>query len=120
MAVNSLQDFRDLINNALTANGQAGGVLNAPHRGFWNTMNYQQFTTGTVPGVAEQGKPVRILVPGDSAHSNIINALQGTGIFGPAGDQDQMPANGPPFFTADQIAQLAAWIDHGCPDPAKG
>lgn len=119
MAVNSFQDFRDLINTVLTTNGEAARVPHAPHRGFWDTMSYLEFTTGNVPNVTEKGAPIRILIPGQSARSNIIDALAGTGIFGPTGDQDQMPANGPPYFTAPQIADLAAWIDNGCPDPAK-
>jgi hypothetical protein len=27
----------------------------------------------------------------------------------------RMPANGPPFFSDDDIATIAAWIDNGCP-----
>jgi hypothetical protein len=48
---------------------------------------------------------------GDSRNSNIIQAMQGVGsLFGPDGSYGQMPANGPPFFTADQIASVAAWM----------
>jgi hypothetical protein len=72
-------------------------------------MSYQEFTTGNVPGV---DPPTKILVVGNSAVSNIILALQGVGpLFGPTGNIGQMPADGPPYFTAPQIAEIAAWID---------
>jgi hypothetical protein len=57
-----------------------------------------------------------VIVKGNSANSNLIIALQGIGtVFGPDSVIGQMPANGPPFFTVDQIASIAAWIDNGCP-----
>ena len=91
----------------------------SPHLDFWNSMTYQQFITGNVPHVSDPntGKPMPILVVGNSASSNIIMALRGTpgtpfdpnnGAFG------QMPADGPPFFSPQQIQPIADWIDNGC------
>ena len=109
----SFAEVQQFITSVLTQNGQMGDVANAPHAAFWNTMTYQQFTTGNVPNI---NPSVPILVVGDSANSNLIQALQGVGpLFGPNGSYGQMPADGPPFFTQDQIDSIAAWIDAKCP-----
>src|ERR1700692_4434656 len=82
------------------------------------SLTYDQFVNGNVPGVTDPttNLPMPVLVKGNSANSNLIMALQGIGAaFGPDSEIGQMPANGPPFFTADQIASIAAWIDNGCP-----
>jgi hypothetical protein len=121
MPVTPLKTYADVqkfIASVLTANGES--AANAPHGTFWSSLSYTQFVTGNVPGVTnpDTGLPMPILVKGSSAQSNIILALQGaagtpfdpnTGSFG------QMPADGPPMFTADQIQSLANWIDAGCP-----
>src|SRR5271166_2598217 len=53
------------------------------HLAFWNTLTYEQFTTGDVPNISP---PVRILEIGNGAGSNIVQALQGVGpLFGPSG-----------------------------------
>ena len=59
-----------------------------------------------------------ILVKGDSAGSNLILALRGQGpLFNPDdGPFGQMPADGPPFFTEEQIKEIADWIDAGAPE----
>lgn len=116
MALTSFAQVQSFINQVLTANGEMGRVQNAPHKDFWNTLSYNDFTTGNVPNVLNNGQPLRILIPGNSGASILIQALQGTGIFDPnTGTQDRMPANGPPFFSDDQIKQIADWIDAGCP-----
>jgi hypothetical protein len=117
--LNSFADIQNFIDGVLAQNGEQGGVPHSPHKAFWRTLNYDQFLTGNVPGVTDPntGQPMPILVKGKSAESNLILSLQGQGpIFGPDGPIGQMPANGPPFFTADQIASIAAWIDNGCPE----
>jgi hypothetical protein len=112
MALTSFAQVQAFIDQVLTQNDNIASVPNAPHRSFWRTLTYEQFTTDNVPGV---DPPTQILVKGNSAASNIIQALQGTGpLFGPTGQFGQMPANGTPF-TAPQIAEIAAWIDAGCP-----
>jgi hypothetical protein len=60
---------------------------------------------------------VPILIKGKSAQSNLILSLRGMGpMFDPnIGSFGQMPANGPPMFTADQIQHITDWIDAGCP-----
>jgi hypothetical protein len=120
MAITPLNSFpavQQFIDQILTQNGEDGGVAASPHAAFWRTMSYGQFVNGNVPGVTDDaGNPMKILVIRDSANSNLIQSLRGmSGIFGPDGSIGQMPANGPPFFTADQIASIAAWIDNGCP-----
>jgi hypothetical protein len=88
---------------------QDDAINNSPHGAFWSTLSYNDFVTGDVPNM---GMPV--LVKGSSAKSNIILALTGQPPFD--GSQfSQMPADGPPFLTAAQIAPIAAWIDAGCP-----
>jgi hypothetical protein len=88
---------------------QSDSQNNAPHGAFWSTLDYNDFVTGDVPNIG-----VPILVKSSSATSNIILALQGLPPFDGSQFQ-QMPADGPPFLTAAQIAPLAAWIDAGCP-----
>jgi hypothetical protein len=111
MAINSFNDVQNFINQVLKANKEASDVPSAPHQDFWNSLTYAQFTQGNVPGVTDDNdKPVRILIPSNSAGSTIIQVLQGTSTL-----FDQMPANGPPFFTPDQVKDLADWIDAGCP-----
>jgi hypothetical protein len=121
MAITKLDHYPDVqqfIIAILLANGQR--AAGAPHKDFWATLSYNDFVNGNVPGVKDPvtHAPMPILVKGNSANSNIILALQGavgtvfdpdTGTFGP------MPANGPPFFTDDQIKSLADWIDRNCP-----
>jgi hypothetical protein len=112
MAINSFKDVQNFINQFLSDNHEASGVPTAPHKDFWNSLTYTQFTQGTVPGVTDDNdNPVRILIPNNSAASTIIQVLNGTStIF------DQMPANGPPFFSQPQVKELADWIDAGCPE----
>jgi hypothetical protein len=113
MALNSFAEVQAFITQVLTQNNEMGGVSGAPHGAFWSNLTYDQFTKGNVPGI---DPPVPILVVGDSQNSIIIQALQGTGpLFGPNGQYGQMPANGPPFFTTDQIKEIEGWIDNKCP-----
>ena len=116
--LNSFADVQKFINDVLSQNGEQGDVPHAPHKSFWTILTYDQFVGGNVPGVTDPdtGKPMPILVKGNSAQSNLILSLRGSGpIFDPNGPIGQMPANGPPFFSSDQIDSLAAWIDKGCP-----
>ena len=105
------------IDGILQSNGQTGDVPVAPHQSFWTTLNYKDFTTGTVPHVSGPGSPYPILVVGNGAGSNLVQALQGVGLFGPNGNMRQMPADGPPYFTNDQIRPIIDWVDAGCPNP---
>jgi hypothetical protein len=118
--IKNYSDLQQYIDSILTANGES--PVGNPHQQFWDTLNYNQFITGNVPNVADptSGQPMKILVVGNSKASNLILALQGAAgtVFDPGtGTFGQMPANGPPFFTAEQIAPIAAWIDAGCPNP---
>jgi len=117
--LNSFAAVQQFISQILSQNGEQGGVPVSPHKAFWKTMTYDQFVNGNVPGVSdpETAKPVPVLIKGNSAQSNLILALRGLGsMFGPNGDYGQMPANGPPYFSDDQIGSIAAWIDNGCPE----
>jgi hypothetical protein len=112
------------VNGILQQNNEASGVPSAPHKNFWETMSYEQFTTGNVPGVSfGPSPPYRILVAGDGAKSNFVLALQGTGpLFDPNnGVFGQMPANASPpaspYFTPAQIQPIIEWINNGCPNP---
>ena len=102
---------------ALNAFVQAAGVTPglAPHGAFWNSLTYEQFTTGNVPGNIVPG-PWKILVCGDSKASNIIQILSG---YGDAYNNfGQMPQPNPPYNPeqATLITELAAWIDAKCPN----
>jgi hypothetical protein len=104
-------DVQAALNAFVKQAGVAPGL--APHHIFWNTLTYEQFTTGNVPGVTHNG-PWKILEIGDSANSNIIQILQGHGkAFENFG---QMPRPSPPYNPEQDtlIKELAAWIDGGC------
>ena len=114
---------RILTNNisSTTGNNEEIDSENALHGTFWNTLSYDEFVNGNVPGIEDPntGQPMPILMKGNAAQSNIILALQGapgtpfdpnTGAFG------KMPADGPPFFTVDQIQPIAYWIDACSPE----
>jgi hypothetical protein len=120
MALTSYADVQAFITAVLAQNGEQGGVAAAPHQDFWATLSYNDFVNGPVPGVQDPGTggPLPILVKGNSAQSNLILSLRGQGpLFDPnTGTFGQMPANGPPMFTSDQVQQLADWIDAGCPE----
>jgi hypothetical protein len=112
------------LDGILQRNNELNGVATAPHKNFWDSLTYQQFTTGNVPGISfGPTPPYPILVVGDAASSNFVLALQGegplfdnnTGAFG------QMPANANPpampFLTAAEIQPIIDWINNGCPNP---
>jgi hypothetical protein len=107
------------ITKVMTDNNEMDGVPASPHKAFWNTLTYDAFVHGNVPHVTDPdtGKPLPILVVGDSSKSTLILSLRGEGpLFDPStGAFGQMPANGPPMFTAEQIKAIADWIDAGCP-----
>jgi hypothetical protein len=109
LIIGSYAQLGPYIDSILTANGDF--PVGNPHKNFWDTLTYQQFTTGNVPGVVDPTtkQPIKILVVGHSAQSNFINILKGPLLGIP-----QMPFDGTPF-TAAQIAPIAAWIDAGCP-----
>jgi hypothetical protein len=116
--LHSYAEFQAYIDAILDANGQL--PVGGPHRRFWGTMTYDEFVSGDVPHVSDPatGGPMKILTVGDSKSSIFVQALAGTPgtPFDPeTGDFGQMPANGPPYFTDEQIAPIAAWIDAGCP-----
>jgi hypothetical protein len=111
-------DVQQFIASILKANGQSWA--NAPHKNFWETLSYDDFVNGNVPHVKDPdtGAPMPILVKGKSAQSNLILSLRGAKgtVFDPdTGAIGQMPANGPQFFTDDQINSIADWIDRYCP-----
>jgi hypothetical protein len=108
MALNSFADVQAFITSTLQ--NLKVDPSSAPHLDFWNSLTYEQFTTGTVPGVDS----VPILVVGDADNSNIIQALQGKGPLFSNGTYGRMPFSGP-YFTDDQIAEIAAWINNKCP-----
>jgi hypothetical protein len=110
--IQSYAELQTYMNNMITLYGTS--ISSAPHHAFWNTLTYEQFTTGNVPGV---NPPVKILEVGNGTGSNIVQALQGVGpLFGPNGRIGQMPADGTGPWTAEQIQPLIAWIDANCPN----
>ena len=121
MAITKLDNFaavQQFIEQVLMDNSENGGVGFSPHKAFWKTLTYDQFVNGNVPGVQDPTTraALPILVKGNSAQSILILALQGSGPLFSDANFGRMPANGPPFFTDDQIASIAAWIDANCPE----
>jgi hypothetical protein len=124
MALNSYADVQNHLNNVIAQLGS--NIGRARHGAFWNSLTYQQFITGNVTNISRPpGDPPnangtwKILVVGQSANSNIIKALEGNPPFDGT-IFPQMPADGPPYFTQDQIQPLADWIDAKCPNPGAG
>jgi hypothetical protein len=105
MAITSYADFQKYMNDILKKN--ATDISSAPHKAFWNKLTEQEFRTGNVPNVQP---PTRICIPGDGKGSNIVQALQGVGLFDGSTFR-RMPADGSPFFTDDQIKPVIDWID---------
>ncbi len=122
ITMSNFADVQKYLSQFVTAAGVTPAL--APHGTFYQNLNYTQFTTGNVPGVAGY----KILVVGNSAKSNIVMALSGTpnSPFDPnSGTIGQMPQPNPPYNSsaptqADIIAALSAWIDAGCPNPSVG
>jgi len=119
MALNTFEDVKVFIDKVLTDIHKIGGVKFSPHGAFWNDLSYEEFVNGNVPGVQDPntGAGILILQKGRSAESTLILSLQGKGpLFDPiSGAFPRMPANGPPYFSTEQIAEIADWIDRGCP-----
>jgi len=115
MAISNYADFQAFMSETMAKLGADAEF--APHEAFWSTLSYDAFLQDNVPGIA---RAVRIVTPGDAAGSAFIQALKGEGIFTGAVFR-RMPAGGP-FFSDDQIAEIAAWINAGCPngDPVAG
>jgi hypothetical protein len=112
MAISNYADVQNALNTFVKQAGVTPGQ--APHGAFWNTMSYDQFTTGNVPGVP--GGPWKILVIGSSQQSNIIQILMGVGKA--ADTFGQMPQPNPPYNPEQTqlITDLSGWIDAGCPN----
>jgi hypothetical protein len=124
--LNNYADVQNLLNAFVAATVPPVTPGLAPHGIFWNTLSYEEFTTGNVPGVHYHGKALPILVIGNAAASNIIQALSGTAgsPFGPGGGIGQMPRPTPPYNSGNPsqtevIAALSEWINNGCPNPTS-
>ena len=95
----------------------------APHEDFWN-LSYAEFIAFSFPRSAGEDGTLRLLIPGDSAKSNLLKALKdGKGISVTQADGTttvvdikRMPPRGKKLPTADDLAKLAKWIDAGAPE----
>ncbi|MFC0513078.1 hypothetical protein ACFFGT_02665 [Mucilaginibacter angelicae] len=121
MALNNFKEVQAFITGVMEENKTEGAPPpKSPHKAFWQSMSYEDFTTGNVPGVKDPatGNAISILTIGDSASSNLILALRGEGpLFNPDhGAFGRMPANNQTPFSDVQIKELADWIDKGCPE----
>ena len=55
MALNSFADVQAFITQVLKNNSESAS--GAPHLDFWNSLTYEQFTTGNAPGVGPSADP---------------------------------------------------------------
>jgi uncharacterized membrane protein len=62
-------------------------------------------------GLMRGGDDGDVIVPGDSAHSPMVQRP-----MLPLDDDDHMPPEGKPQLTADEIALLKWWVDAGAPE----
>ena len=106
-AINSYSDVQNMFNDFVTKKGI--NIKGSPHKSFWNKLTYDEFKTGTVPGVG-----IKICNCGDSKTSNIVNILKGQ-IHSGGSDYPKMPLGGP-YFNQAQINEFAKWIDKDCPN----
>ncbi len=99
------------------------GAPNAGHENFWN-LPYAEFVALAFPySWDDPDVRVRLLVPYDSANSNIVRALRdGRDVDVTMADGTvvkrnvaRMPKGGKPM-APEQVAALARWIDAGCPE----
>jgi hypothetical protein len=123
VTINSYADVQNVLGQLVAANQLPIGQ--APHGAFYQTLSYQQFIAGNMPGVG--GGPdnggFKIVDVGNAKQSNIILALTGAAgtVFDPnSGSIGPMPQPNPPYNSAvpaqdDVIAALSAWIDNNCP-----
>ncbi len=108
-AINSWKDVKKFFNLCVVETSLGNNF----HGKFWDMpsktdkQNHTYFTTMNVPHVL--GGKVRICKPNHSDESMIISYLKGTDTNGL-----HMPQGGP-YYTGAQIAELAKWIDAGCP-----
>lgn len=121
MALHTYPEVQAFITKVMEENKKPGAPAPAaPHKAFWLTLSYKDFTEGNVPGVLDPvtKQPIPILIKGNSKASNLILSLRGLGaLFNPVnGSFGPMPANGRQLFTEEQVAELAGWIDAGCPE----
>jgi len=121
MALENYKAVQNFITEVMEENKVEGAAPpKSPHKAFWASLSYQDFTTGNVPGVKDPatGNPITILTVGNAETSNLILALRGEGpLFDPnKGAFGRMPANSQAPFTDEQINELAAWINNGCPE----
>jgi acetyl esterase/lipase len=121
MALNSFKDVQDFITRVMDENKVADAPPpKSPHKAFWLSLSYKDFTTGYVPGVKEPstGEPVAILTLGNSTASNLILALRGEGpLFAPeTGAFGRMPANSQKPFSDEQINEIADGLTAAVPN----
>ena len=123
VTISSYADVQNVLGQLVAANQLPIGQ--APHGAFYQTLSYQEFIAGNMPGVG--GGPddggFKIVQVGNSKQSNIILALTGAAgtVFDPnTGSIGQMPQPNPPYngevpTQSDVITALSAWIDNNCP-----
>lgn len=112
--INSYAAVQNLLNDFVTSAGVTPAL--APHKVFWEDLDYNEFVTGNVPGV--QGGTIPILVKGDADSSNLIKILKGPLT---SFRINQMPEYSPPYNAAspsqsDVINGLTYWIINNCPE----
>ncbi len=105
-----------------------GKVSGSPHGKFWE-LPYAQFIAYEFESNTEPGK-IRLVVPGNSAESNLIRGMKGQPLVrvDASGkpkpfDVGQMPPKGKGKLPDPKdLALLERWVDHGCPEtrPAAG
>jgi hypothetical protein len=114
MPLKSFSEVQSFLSKVVAESNLVNEMPLSPHKDFWNHLTYDQFVTGNMPNLKI---PIRILVKGDSASSNLILSLKAEGpLFNrETGKPGPMPPKGP-MFTSEQIEELAGWIDAGCPE----
>ncbi len=105
-AVNTYADVQKMFTEYVADNPV--NINGSPHLAFWD-MDYTFFTTMDAPNTGIKIVDCKL----GSKQSNLIAILRGETPPHASYNPGQMPQGGP-YFPAEQIDNLAAWIDAGC------
>ncbi|MFM8980448.1 MAG: c-type cytochrome [Planctomycetia bacterium] len=94
----------------------------SPHQKFWE-LTHAEFLAFRFPRSEGEDGEIQLVVPGDSKASNLLKALRGEPVrvrYADGRTEDvsikRMPPRGKTKPTPEQLAQVALWIDAGCPE----
>ena len=118
-----VQDYLDAILEHATAND----IDASPHKRFWRTMSYTEFTTGNVPHNLCHGQAIKIIDSATPRSSPFYLILQGGWCNKPQMPPDDDPRISDPNYTVtlpdhsivtgqQMLNDIDEWLDNGFPE----